>query len=327
MSFKSFSLSDDVASIVSSINEVISVSSSIYAIDANTKFFKNIASASAGADLGGYWQTAYDSSPTSSLSTPLFDFTFGYSTGSSFNIPATATSSQNEKIKIYRNMASVLLGDPDLNFNIAGADRKECFFILVKRGIQKDEIKKGATSLIIDQTAVVTASDDGAATSFKQDLGGDYAPLSVTGSEVGQVWYNAGVLVLAPRLIWGADPVWSGTKGLSNSMFSGSINNLIDGLRLKIEKVNLHNQTNLYSTVYFCRAFNNEFNYSSNPTFVDDNQRIRVTSGSNILQTRTYVTTIGLYDANDNLLAVGKVNKPVTKSPDVESVFRIRLDY
>jgi hypothetical protein len=91
--------------------------------------------------------------------------------------------------------------------------------------------------------------------------------------------------------------------------------------------VNLHNQTNLHSTVYFCRALNQEFNYSSNPTFVDDDKRIRVTSGSNILQTRTYVTTIGLYDANDNLLAVGKLNKPIVKSPDTESVFRLRLDY
>jgi hypothetical protein len=45
------------------------------------------------------------------------------------------------------------------------------------------------------------------------------------------------------------------------------------------------------------------------------------------LQTRTYITTIGLYDANDNLLAAAKVNKPITKSPDNEAIFRIRLDY
>jgi hypothetical protein len=112
-----------------------------------------------------------------------------------------------------------------------------------------------------------------------------------------------------------------------NAQYSSSINQLVDGVRRKTEKVAMHNQTNLFSTVYFCRAENTEFNYSSNPTFVDDNQRIRVTSGSNILQTRTYITTLGLYDANDNLLAVGKVNKPITKSPDNESVFRLRLDY
>lgn len=330
MSFKTFDLASDVASIVSSINEVVSVSSSIYANNNNIKFFKNIASASADFDLGGYWESVYDSSPTSSLSTALLDLTYGYATGSGFNLPVTVSSSQNEKIKIYRHFASVLLGNPDSQFTINNQPAPECFFIMLKRGIQKDEIKKGSTNLVLNRTSTqITASDEGATTAFKQTVGGDYAPLKYfgTGSEVGQVWYNAGVIVLSDDLGWGGSTFWSGSKTLDNLQASGSINNLVDGLRLHIEKINLHNQTNLYSTIYFCRATNTEFNYSSNPTFVDDNKRIRVTSGSNILQTRTYVTTIGLYDANDNLLAVAKVNKPITKSPDNESIFRIRLDY
>lgn len=326
MSFKAFDLSHDVAANVSSINEVVSVSSSIYAVNANVKFFSNIASSS--ADLGGYWETIYDASPTSSLSTALMDMTYGYATGSAFNLPVTATSSQNEKIKIYRQMASALLGDPDSLFTINGTPTSECFFVMVKRGIQKDELKKGATSLVLNRNSTqVTGSDEGASVSFKQTVGGDYSPLKSGTTEFGQVWYNAGVLVLGTNTSWPADTAWSGTKTIGNLQSSGSINQLVDGFRRHVEKINFHNQTNLFSTIYFCRATNSEFNYSSNPTFVDDNKRIRVTSGSNILQTRTYVTTIGLYDANDNLLAVAKVNKPITKSPDTESVFRIRLDY
>jgi hypothetical protein len=333
VSFKTFDLAHDVASIVSSINEVVSISSSIYANTANVKFFRNIASASAGDgnDLGGYWESVYDSSPTSSLSTAMLDLTYGYSTGSSYNASVTATSSQNEKIKIYRHFASALLGNADSVFSIGSVDREECFFIMVKRGIQKDELKKGNVEVILNGTTVqVTASDASAPTSFKQTVGGDYAPLKYngTGSELGQVWYNAGVIVLAATSsVWSAQVAWSGTKTLENSQYSSSINQLVDGMRTHMEKVSFHNQTNLYSTVYFCRATNTEFNYSSNPTFVDENKRIRVTSGSNILQTRTYVTTVGLYDANDNLLAVAKVNKPITKSPDTEAILRIRLDY
>lgn len=329
MSFKTFDLSHDVASIVSSINEVVSVSSSIFAQNANIKYFSNIASASAGADLGGYWESVYDSSPTSSLSTALMDFTYGYATGSIYNVAVTTTSSQNEKVKIYRMMASALLGDADSLFTINNAAVSECFFIMVKRNIEKDEIKKGATSLVLNRSGTwqVTGSDTGATVSFKQTVGGDYAPLKSGSTEVGQVWYNAGVIVLAASGAWQAETPWSGTKTLGNMQSSSSINQLVDGMRTHIEAINLHNQTNLYSTIYFCRATNTEFNYSSNPTFVDDNKRIRVTSGSNILQTRTYVTTVGLYDANDNLLAVAKVNKPITKSPDNEAIFRIRLDY
>jgi hypothetical protein len=118
-----------------------------------------------------------------------------------------------------------------------------------------------------------------------------------------------------------------GANTLEEAIVSRSLDTIVDGLRSNMTKLQFHNQTNLYSTVYFCRATNTDFNYSSNPTYIDADKRIRVTSGSNVLQSRTYVTTIGLYDANDNLLAVGKVNKPITKSPDTESIFRIRLDY
>lgn len=328
MSFKTFDLAHDVASIVTAINEVVHVSSSIYANNLNIKFFSNISSASAGQDLGGYWESVYDSSPTSSLSTPLMDFTFGYSTGSLKNVPVTVSSSQNEKIKIYRNFASVLLGNPDSVFSINNTEQNECFFIMIKRNIQKDEIKKGSTAVVINRQSVqVTASDEGSVTNFKQTVGGDYAPLKVGSTEVGQVWYNAGVIVLSSTGSWQAETAWSGTKSVDNAHASSSINQLVDGMRTHLEKITLHVQTNLYSTIYFCRATNTEFNYSSNPTFVDDNKRIRVTSGSNIIQTRTYITTVGLYDANDNLLAVAKVNKPITKSPDTEATFRVRLDY
>jgi len=256
------------------------------------------------------------------------DMTYGYATGSAFNLPVTATSSQNEKIKIYRMMASALLGSPDSLFSINSTPTSECFFIMIKRNLQKDEIKKGSTAIILNRTSnQLTGSDEGASVSFKQTIGGDYAPLKSGSVELGQVWYNAGVIVLGASASWPADVAWSGTKTLVNMEASSSINQLVDGLRTHVEKMNFHNQTNLYSSIYFCRATNSEFNYSSNPTFVDDNKRIRVTSGSNILQTRAYVTTVGLYDANDNLLAVAKVNKPITKSPDNENIFRIRLDY
>lgn len=337
MSFKTFDLAHDVASIISSINEVIFVSSSIFATAANIKKYSNIASASAGTDLGGYFQSVYDSSPTSSLSTGLMDFSYGYHTSSIYNAALTVSSSQNEKIKIYRMMAGTLLGNQNTTFTINNAAVTEAFFILFKRNLQKDEIKKGATSIVFNQisgSGQFSGSDAGAVTNFKQGPGGDYAPLlyNGTGSEIGQVWYNAGIVVLNPATCWptfvgSTTTLWSGTLSLANAEYSSSINQLVDGMRSNMDNVSFHNQTNLFSTVYFCRAENTEFNYSSNPTFVDSNQRIRVTSGSNILQTRTYITTIGMYDANDNLLAAAKVNKPITKSPDNESIFRVRLDF
>jgi len=244
-------------------------------------------------------------------------------------VSVTTTSSLNEKIKIYRSFAKTLLGNEDGMFSIQSANKEECFFIAIKRNIHKDEIKKGSVALTINGINAVqyTASDVGAVTAFKNGPGGEYAPIKSASIEVGQVWYNAGVIVLDPMTTFGTVALWSGSVTLENTQPSGTINQNVDGLRNHIERIDFHNQTNLHSTVYFCRATNTEFNYSSNPTFIDSDQRIRVTSGSNILQTRTYITTIGLYDANDNILASAKVNKPIMKSPDTEAIFRIRLDY
>jgi hypothetical protein len=228
-------------------------------------------------------------------------------------------------------MAALLLGDADGQFTINSTARKEAIFVLFKRNILKDELKKWTVSMVINSQAPAqyTASDAGAATTFKQTVGGDYAPLKYNGSgtEVGQVWYQAGVIILPADSCWGAIPLWSGSKTLINLQSSGTINQIVDGFRTHVENIQVNNQTNLQSSVYFCRAYNNEFNYSSNPTFIDDAGLIRVTSGSNVLTTQTYITTVGLYDENDNLMAVGKTNKPVLKSPQTEAVFRLRLDY
>lgn len=329
MSFKAFDLATDVASMVSSVNEVVTISSSLFvtgAGDTYVKKYSNIASGSTA--LGGYWQTVFDGAPAASTSTPLLDFTVGYHSSSGYNVAATLSSSQNEKIKVYREMASSLLGDADAQFSMAGTYAPTCFFIMVKRGLQKDELKKGSVVITTSMSnGYIDIADTNGATQFQQTIGGDYGYLVSGTSKIGQVWYNAGVIVLDAAQVWSNSVPWSGSVSLSSSLSGTTIDQNLDGLRTKIDKVAFHNQTNLYSSIYFCRATNSEFNYSSNPTFVDDTKRIRVTSGSNILQTRTYITTLGLYDANDNLLAVAKVNKPITKSPDNEATFKVRLDY
>ena len=68
--------------------------------------------------------------------------------------------------------------------------------------------------------------------------------------------------------------------------------------------LDFNNTTELNSTIYFCRAGANEFNYSSNPTYLDSSQiRVKeITTDDPV----SYITTVGLYGANNELLAVGK---------------------
>ena len=89
------------------------------------------------------------------------------------------------------------------------------------------------------------------------------------------------------------------------------------------------NITNINSTLVFCRATADEFNYSSNPTFVDSDGRIAVIDEGleDLQRTFSFITTVGLYDSNNNLLAVAKLSRPVEKNDEKDLTFRIRLDF
>jgi hypothetical protein len=93
--------------------------------------------------------------------------------------------------------------------------------------------------------------------------------------------------------------------------------------------ITFQNITTINSTLVFCEAAADEFNYSSNPTFTDNDGRIVVIDeGAESTQdTFTFVTTIGLYDAADNLLGVAKLSRPVEKNNQKKLSFRVRLDY
>jgi|TARA_R110000824_G_scaffold62352_4_gene165159 hypothetical protein len=89
------------------------------------------------------------------------------------------------------------------------------------------------------------------------------------------------------------------------------------------------NNTKINSTLYFCRATADEFNFSTNPSYTNAEGRIRVidTGQEDIEKSFSFVTTVGLYDANEELLAVAKLSRPVEKNDEKDLTFRVRLDF
>jgi hypothetical protein len=100
---------------------------------------------------------------------------------------------------------------------------------------------------------------------------------------------------------------------------------LSDSIRDRIVDINFNNTVELNSTIYFCRANNNEFNYSANPTYLSSSQiRVKNTTSDNPV---SYITTVGLYSSDNELLAVAKLSEPLKKDPNTELTIRVRLDY
>ena len=111
-----------------------------------------------------------------------------------------------------------------------------------------------------------------------------------------------------------------------NQMLTGSkIQNIANNIRERLYDVSFNNTTELNSTVYFCRANHNEFNYSANPTYLADS-KIRVKDVPSDMPI-SYVTSIGLYSPDNELMATAKLSEPLRKDPTNELTLRVRLDY
>ena len=93
--------------------------------------------------------------------------------------------------------------------------------------------------------------------------------------------------------------------------------------------VTFQNNTKINSTLVFCRATADEFNYSSNPSYTDSEGRIVVIDESEQGSQKSFafVSSIGLYDANEELLATAKLSRPVEKNDEKDLTFRVRLDF
>jgi len=116
---------------------------------------------------------------------------------------------------------------------------------------------------------------------------------------------------------------------------SGSIDNIVSHIcatRFGSDAgtaITFQNVTEINSTIYFVRAQPDEFNYSSNPTYVASNGQIVVTDTSvnSLKKPFSYITTVGLYGDYDDLLAVAKVSRPIEKNDEKDLTIRVRLDF
>jgi hypothetical protein len=189
----------------------------------------------------------------------------------------------------------------------------------------------------------------------KFDVGGQYGDIVQTGGEiVGYIFYDRGVLVLdlskiidvtqtltgridaANNVNGFVDWNVAGAKKLNDLILSASIDDIVDHIcttRFVNDigtSIAFANSTLINSTLYTCEVDSNQCTYSSNPTFVnpDDNRIVVIERGQeNIQRSFAFVTSVGLYDESDRLLAVAKVSRPVEKLPGKSVSFRVRLDF
>ena len=350
--YKTFT-SNDIATVRDMLHEAIPITGTIASgtySDNNIKTYSH--------DM---FESVFDYPFLSSSANHIFDLTAGFATTSHCSASAVAASiDPAKKINIYNEMAQILVGfdesgqvrNFDRDGDLTGGNKvKEAYFINFARLLTKDEIKKQSFTvqmltggLVSGPTSVLTISDYNAQTAYKTNSPvGEYAILytsSATANEnsgVGLIYYQAGIAVLTSSIFDGDATNYIGPNGSNDSavadnkdtatdlLTSGSISGSADALRNRLYNISFNNTVEINSTIYFCRANNTEFNYSSNPTYLSQS-KIVVKENADELP-RSYITSVGLYSADNELLATAKVSEPLEKNPSDEFVLRVRLDY
>ncbi len=243
----------------------------------------------------------------------------------------------------------------------------EAVFINIKRLFTRDSIVKEQFTMKLFKTAAalsndsniglpspsssaITITDTGASTSLRvTSQAGSIGTLKEGSNNVGLIFYEKGIVVLDAKKIFdgtvnvrgkfttvsgGVDTQFDG-KLVPNLFATGSIDTIIDHIcntrfgRSTSTAMGFLNQTNINSSIYVCRVAPSQANYSRNPTYTNSDGTIRVIDG---LDNRgadpfAYITTIGLYDTDNNLLAVAKTSRPIEKNPEVDLSISVRIDY
>lgn len=304
---------------------------------------------------GQYYWDVCNIHPSSSSAEVQFSVAYGHRTGggnTTLAIQDTATLSTQATYLQYR---SLLLEAGDSKFTFAGSyDSEQIYVINIARARLKERLDPGNWSLkltgnsgsftFIDDSGQTLGQSFGKAGAVFNIVSGSLsgstgvtlaATASTANGGFGLVYPDLGIIVLNPDAI-------SKTIGMVAGGYAGGATNafapVTSSTATQYNHVGLLNAIkagadfqarsaeNISSTHYFVRLRNKEFNYTNNPSFFN------ATNGA-ILNTdfiqnpRVYVTTIGMYNDANELLAVAKTSQPIQKSFDKELLVRVRLDW
>jgi hypothetical protein len=310
---------------------------------------------------GKYYLDVYN---TTDIVSGEVQFSIAYGDSEGYGAPTVTQddSSTRPTRATYNQYKNILLDSADPYFSVysgspaGGADMKSFYAININRARYKERLDPGNISIQFSGSLsnTFTLIDDSGGTDENVTTAGRVYNL-VSGSlnigsaltasidpinglsapnkqGYGLFYPDMGIILLNPRALASAvDPKLGEASGSITGIYhqnngnnSGSVALLMaisGGADFQVRRTE-----NVSTSHYFVRANNREFNFSNNPTFVTG-------SVGEFAQSlferdpRVYITTVGLYDDANELLAVAKTSKPVEKSFDKEVAIKVKLDF
>ena len=302
-----------------------------------TTFFTS----SATSSNDSYYKNVYQTASTETSAAVQFAITYGnqYGSGSAnFNDLVPGVSPTRTVYGQYRNL---VYGSETAQFIFATVTASDFWAISVDRARYKEHLLKGTFNLRVKNgstTLNLTDNSGMVSTDTYLDCGRVYQIISgsngvantsvningysLSSGSYGLFLPDIATIILNPLAL-------SQSINLEPSRSSDS-----DGLNINklftavsgAASFQVNSEESVTSDFVFVRARNSEFNYSENPSFISGSTGDVIFSNF-INSPQTYMTTVGFYNDTNELLAVAKLSKPLTKDFTKEALIRVKLDF
>ena len=310
----------------------------------NSFYTSSTQSGSTGEHYYDVYNGAVGTNATASIQ---FSVAYGHYAGSGSR---TGDSNFSSAKAIYRQLRNLLLPQGTEKFKAGAyqgggtdAETDVIFAVSLNRGRLKEKMDPGNWELRLSGSngQILHLIDDSGATNdpnvrntareFNVISGSIADGTAVVGgastASFGKFFPETGILVLdSTRLNNG-----SGT-GISMSSYNTGSNTHGNNASVFFNAVSggayfaARREEQIKSTHYFCRVRHNEYNHSQNPTYTSGSQGdLQIASFRN--DPKSYITTVGLYNNANELLAVAKLSRPILKSTSREALIKVRLDF
>jgi hypothetical protein len=282
-----------------------------------------------------YYLDVYNLTPSTAGSEVQFSIQYGHIAGSgSLPINSNVRGYSPSRV-VYGTYRNLVYGTETQDFSFDNlTTASQIYAINVSRNRYKQALFPGSFNLtLFSGSATIQLTDDSNTTSLTRFIGENEVYYIISGSNgsaytseatttyYGMMFPNLGVVILNASgnlspYIHSASLATSSAQNnhlkLYDSIVSGS------SFKLQSEEV-------VSSRYFFTRVKNSDFNYTTNPSVIDANGNLLYNTLINNPQ--TYITTVGMYNDNSELLAVAKLSRPLVKDFTKEALIRIKLDY
>jgi hypothetical protein len=312
-----------------------------------TQFFTS--SAQAASNAGNFYYEVYQTGSLLDNSEVQFSVTFGHLKGSgSANFDSNIqTNGKSASAVIYGQYRTLIYGDENRNFTFGTATEvSEIYVIALDRARYKEKLLPGSLNLTLRSgSASIRLTDDSnvqSTVSFTDagrvyqlisgSNGSPYTPSSngytAASGSYGLVLPDIGVVVLNGNALKLASPagINIGTVITSATSTTGSPNlrKIFNAVKLGAS-FQARSEETITSNFIFVRARNAEFNYTTNPSNISSTGELVHPVMVNTPQ--SYITTVGLYNDSNDLVAVAKLSRPLLKDFTKEALLRIKLNF